>query len=261
LRFSFGTLVTDHIQYAAMRASFEARGFRGDDCEYLIVDNSAGNVADAYAGCRDLLNRAKGTFVILCHQDVVAIDDRAKLEACLAELDAIDPTWAVAGNAGGTVDRLFIRISDRSGSDQNAGPFPAKVTSLDENFFVVKRDAGVSFSRDMRGFHLYASDICLNADILGYSAYVIAFHLRHDGAGAMGRDFDACKSAFQAKWSRALRARRLRTTCTTVDIEPCDRGRSLLTGMRRKDQLLKAKHRLKLLLMSVARPLHFRLFR
>jgi hypothetical protein len=126
LRFSFGTLVTDHIQYAAMRASFEARGFRGDDCEYLIVDNSAGNVADAYAGCRDLLNRAKGTFVILCHQDVVAIDDRARLEACLAELDAIDPTWAVAGNAGGTVDRLFIRISDRSGSDQNAGLFRRK---------------------------------------------------------------------------------------------------------------------------------------
>lgn len=253
MRFSFGTLVTDHSQYAAMRKSFEARGFCEDDCEYLIIDNSAGNVADAYSGVRELLNRARGDYVVICHQDIVAIDDRARLEACLAELDARDETWAVAGNAGGTIDRLYIRISDRSGPDQNAGPFPAKVMSLDENFFVVRRDARLSLSNDLSGFHLYGTDICLHAEILGLSAYVISYHVRHDGTGAMGADFDTCKSAFQARWSEAFRERRLRTTCTILSIEPSRRGRLLLAKAKMKEHMLKAKHKLKLALRPVTR--------
>jgi hypothetical protein len=231
-----------------MRASFEMHGFSRSDCEYLIIDNSKSNIADAYAGYRDLLNRARGIYVILCHQDVVLLDDdRAALDRRLAELDQVDSTWAVAGNAGATPERIFARITDRSGTNQNNGPFPARVMCLDENFLIVRRDTRVSLSRDVGGFHLYGADLCLNANILGFASYVISLHLRNDGTGTMGAAFDACKAAFQSKWGRALRARLMRPTCTTVDLEPDDSARRQLTYLK--------KHRIKMLLLAPARVL------
>ena len=219
VRYTIGTLVTNPQQYADMRASFEAGGFSGDDCEYIVVDNTQGNTADAYDGLRSVLQRARGTYTILCHQDVVLLDDlRADLDRRLEELTALDPHWALAGNAGGVSrDRLAIRITDKHGADQRiGGPFPARVVSLDENFIVVRTQTRVSFSRDLGGFHMYGADICLNADILGYSAYVIDFHLRHDGEARTGKSFAESVAAFRAKWSRALRPRFMQTTCTGV---------------------------------------------
>lgn len=219
MRYTIGTLVTNPEQYAEMRASFAAGGFDGDDCEYLTIDNTNGNTADAYDGLRSALNRARGTYTILCHQDVFLLDDkRVELDARLDELTALDPTWAVAGNAGGKArDELAIRITDKFGDDQSiGGPFPAKVMSLDENFIVVRTDTRVSFSRDLSGFHMYGADLCLNADVLGYCAYVIDFHLRHDGEARTGASFECSVDAFRAKWARALGPRFMQTTCAGV---------------------------------------------
>ena len=85
--------------------------------------------------------------------------------------------------------------------------------SLDENFIVLKRSARVGFSADLKGFHFYGADICLCADIMGFSAYVIGFHLRHLSQGRMSPAFYEGREAFRAKWSRALRPRWMQTTC------------------------------------------------
>ena len=74
LTFTIATLVTDDAQYDAMRASFAEGGFRGDDCEYVFIDNrptsGAAGKADAYRGPNAMLQAARAEFVILCHQDV-----------------------------------------------------------------------------------------------------------------------------------------------------------------------------------------------
>ena len=213
--YSIGTLVTKPAQYAEMRRSFEAGGFTAADCEYLSIDNTGAAQTDAYAGLNQLLNRAMAPLVILCHQDVLLLDDnRATLDARLAALDTHDPTWAVAANAGGAGTRQIVRrITDKHGPDQTVGTFPHRVMSVDENFIVVRRDTRVGFSRDLDGFHLYGADICLHADIAGYSAYVIDFHLNHLGAAVMGPAFAASEAAFRAKWQRALRDRPMQTPC------------------------------------------------
>jgi hypothetical protein len=90
--------------------------------------------------------------------------------------------------------------------------------SLDENFMVVKRSARLSFSRDLTGFHFYGADLCLVADMLGYSTYVIDFHLEHLSRGVKGASFTAMEQAFVAKWGRALRPRLLQTTCSLVSL-------------------------------------------
>ena len=102
MRYSIATLVTDHDQYAALLSSLWSGGFDGADCEYLFIDNSQSNTACAYSGLNALLNEARGERVILCHQDIrLLVDTRAGLDARLEELDAFDPAWALAGNAGG----------------------------------------------------------------------------------------------------------------------------------------------------------------
>jgi hypothetical protein len=221
LPFSVCTLVTDPAQHAAMRASFEAHGFTPDVAEFLHLDNSEGNRWDAYAGLAKLLEDARGAHVILCHQDVRLIGDgAAALASRLAALDARDPDWAIAGNAGATEEgALVIRISDPHGADTRRGTFPARVESLDENFLVVRRDAGLRPSPELKGFHLYGTDLCLQARRRGRTAWVIDFHLRHLSAGRVDRGFLAEQAGFERHWGRLFgRALVIRTTCTRLTL-------------------------------------------
>jgi len=197
-----------------MKRSFIAGGF-GDDCEYLTIDNVEGNQADAYEGLNRILNEAQGRIIILCHQDVLLVDDgRKELDRCLAELTESFPYWAVAGNAGCSAYRTqHTWITDKFGRFRSPN-LPKRVHSLDENLLIIRPKTRVAFSRDIGGFHLYGTDICLNADILGWTSHVIPFHLKHFGEARMGKEFADCKSAFQKKWRRAFRHRPLQTPAT-----------------------------------------------
>lgn len=216
MRFSICTLVTNHCDYSEMVRSFQAGGFDQPDCEYLYVDNSEGNAFDAFEGGNAFLRDALGDFIILCHQDVTLLDDnRQTLEDRIAELDIIDDKWAVCGNAGGTAQgELVIRISDPHGMDQKCGSFPARVTALDENFLVVRREANLVLSHDLSGFHLYGADLCILADVLGCSSWVIDFHLEHKSPGRADASFHTSESALWDKYRRAFRSRPITTTCT-----------------------------------------------
>lgn len=224
IRFTIATLVTDPEQYGDLCASFQKGGFTSDDCEYLVIDNTAETVTQtgrqtcAYRGLNAALNAARGQHVILCHQDVRLHDDNRKtLEARVSELDRKQPAWALAGNAGAQAPgKLAIRISDPHGQNQKFGTFPARVMSLDENFIVVRAQSRAGFSRDLTGFHFYGADICLNAAVMGWDAFVIDFHLDHLSPGNKSESFEAAKAAFRRKWSHALRPRWLQTTCSLV---------------------------------------------
>ncbi|MEZ5817504.1 MAG: hypothetical protein R3D44_10510 [Hyphomicrobiaceae bacterium] len=213
-RFTIATLVNDEVQYLAMLASFRLGGFGEPDTEFLVCRGAS----SAYAALNALLAKARGEIVILCHQDVRLLSDgRQMLEARLEELSRVDPTWALAGNAGGLAPgRLAMRITDPHGHDRSLGALPARVMSLDENFIVVRAEAGVRFSRDLDGFHLYGADICLVADVLGYSAWVVDFHLEHLSGGRKDATFAEAERRFRAKWSHALRPRWMQTTCTLL---------------------------------------------
>lgn len=219
--YSIGTLVTDAALYSRMKASFRSGGFVEADCEYLPVDNTGASQTSAYAGLNRVLTAARGRYVILCHQDVELLSDgRSALDSRLDELERLDPSWAVAANAGGVEPgRLALRISDPHGNDQRVGRFPQRVVSVDENFIIVKRAARIGFSNDLSGFHFYGADICMAAEVMGYSAYVIDFHLRHLSPGnSKTAEFAASLAAFERKWSRALRPRFVQTTCALAAV-------------------------------------------
>ena len=111
-RYSICTLVTRKQEYQEMLDSFLNAGFTTDICEYLVVDNSEFNRMDAYQGVNSFLQSAGGEYIIICHQDIVLINNNSKqlLDQQLAEITSLDPKWAVLGNAG-AVDRLYNRLA------------------------------------------------------------------------------------------------------------------------------------------------------
>jgi hypothetical protein len=231
-RFSICTLVTRRNEYAEMVASFVSHGFSPADCEYLYLDNSESNHFDAFGGYNRFLLEAAGDFIILCHQDVLLLaDGRAELEQRLHELTAHHPEWALCGNAGGIAfTRLAIRISDRYGENQCTGRLPARVTALDENFIVIRREANLALSHDLSGFHFYGADLCIIADFLGRSAWVIDFHLRHNGAGTTGASFYEQRKDVVRKYQRAFRYRWIVTTVTYFFLSRSPLASRLLTS-------------------------------
>jgi hypothetical protein len=208
--YSICTLVTRPAEYAEMRGSFARKGFTPSDCEFLFVDNSAGNALDAYAAYNLFLQEAAGPLIILCHQDILLLEDgREELDAAVTDLGRRDPHWGLFGNAGARADgALALRITDpNTGETSWGGPFPAPVVTLDENFIVVRRSANLALSRDLSGFHLYGADLCIIAGILGWNAYVVDFHLLHKSGGNVDAAFHAARADMQRKYRRALRSR------------------------------------------------------
>jgi hypothetical protein len=212
-RYSICTFVTKMALYENLIGELIEHGFTTTDCEYLYIDNSTSNRYDAYSGINKFLNIAKGKYIIVCHQDLALLSDgRAALDENIRKLDRIDPDWGLCGNSGGvSTSRLAIRISDFYGDDQHTESLPTRVSSLDENFIVVRKDANLAVSHNLRGFHLYGTDICIIADILGYNAYVIDFHLRHLSRGVRGQTFNRIRADMIAKYGRALRPRVIRS--------------------------------------------------
>jgi hypothetical protein len=219
-RYSICTLMSDGIQYQACLDSCRAAGFDGPECEFLYADNRLGNAYDGYGGLNRFLRQARGRYIVICHQDIVLpADGRARLDACIAEVDALDPAWGVLGNAGGLEDgSVELRITDPRNPTIRPGFVPVRAMSLDEVFLVVRADANLALSRDLTGFHLYAADLCLVADILGWSSWLIDFPLHHLSPGTTGAAFATDRLKLMAKYRRGLRPRIITTTCTTLPI-------------------------------------------
>lgn len=202
-------MLTDWNEYRECIDSFKARGFDEACCEFIVLDNSAQNQADAYVALNEFLQAARGRWVVLCHQDVLLLEHGFDdLAARLAELEAIDPHWAVCGNAGYTEDGWpVLNLEQSYGAEIQRGELPTKVMSVDENFIVVRSLANLALSRDLHGYHHYGADLCIVADILGWNAYVIDFYVKHKSTGTIDERYTQSRDRIAAKYRRALRTR------------------------------------------------------
>ena len=127
----------------------------------------------------------------------------------IRDLEGRDDRWAVAGNAGGSRALRVIRsVTDPHGGG-TGDPLPAGVHSLDENFLVIRTGTGVRCSPQLSGFHLYGTDLCLNALEQGRQPYVIDFRLRHLEPRDQGRGYVRRATAGQPLELRVP----LRATC------------------------------------------------
>ena len=241
--FSVVTLVLDWARYEALLESFSERGFTEENTEFLAFDNSRDNSVDGFSWLRPAVLQARGRYVIYCHDDIEAVDGAHDLLSALEHLNETDPSWMLAGNAGHRwrAPSLWKRTKKARKEARNQsrirnlfqsekkeprffGSLPERVESLDENFFVFRRENFPASSVDLSGFHFHAPDLCLIAEMLGGRSYVIPFTVWHkfsksyDSVGQSRRvtTFETAKAAFGEKFSRYFPGRRY--SCTTTDL-------------------------------------------
>lgn len=212
--FSICTLVTRKSEYEEMLASYVDKDFTTDICEYLYIDNSEKCTYEAYEGLNIFLQQAKGEYIILCHQDILIHDnDKNDLLNLISEVDLKDPNWGILSNAGGiNLKWIATHITQGNGNIIKEDYLPLKVKTVDENFIIVKKSANIALSRDLKGFHFYGTDICIIADILGYSSYVIGFNLTHKSDGKVDESFFKLNQELKKKYKKAFQNRFIATT-------------------------------------------------
>lgn len=214
--YSVCTLVTKLDEYQEMLQSFLENGFDKETCEYLYIDNTGNSGIDAYKGLNIFLQKAKGRYIIICHQDILISEhNRNDLTKRITEIENADKNWAILGNAGGVNFKwIATNITQGSGRKILEEKLPLLTQTVDENFMVIKNSANLALSNNLTGFHMYGPDISLIADILGFTCYVIDFLIIHKSNGNAGKDFKRSRKHFLRKYNNALRGRFMSTTIT-----------------------------------------------
>lgn len=147
----------------------------------VILQRGYSSAAAAY---NDALLRAKTDLVIFAHQDVYF--PRGWIESLREALDLLarrDPEWGMLGvwgdrYSGGPPGYLYW-----TGVDGTAGePFQGvkEVRVLDEVVLITRKSSGLRFDEELAGFHMYGTDICLEARRRGKRCYVFSGFCVHN---------------------------------------------------------------------------------
>jgi hypothetical protein len=182
----------------------------------VILQKGFTSAAAAYnAG----IEKAPTDVLVLCHQDVyLPAGWIGKIQKALESLSQQDPHWAVAGLWGGAVVGTFtghlycaglMRVLGQPSDDAT------EVTSLDEFLLILRKSSGVRFDESLKGFHMYGTDICLEAKKRGLKSYAISAFCVHNTNGYRMLPLDFWGSYFflRRKWKSELP---ITTSCTKI---------------------------------------------
>lgn len=201
--FHICTIANKREQYGQMKESLTQAGFNSENTNITLLENFTHNNYEPYSSINKFLVAVREPYLIFCHQDVLFDqgDGFEELLKRINELNLRDNYWAVAGNAGvNQYYKTVVKISDANQSPMWTGEFPQKVFTLDENFLIFNLRNRTKCSNALSGFHLYGSDLCLHAIKMGFSCYVIHFHITHLSGGTMNNDFEKTLREFHDHW-------------------------------------------------------------
>ena len=170
------------------------------------------------------MESAAAEFLIFTHCDVY-FPERwfERLEWEIERLTKIDRTWAVAGISAISFSGEHVgRIWDTSLEPLTREIYgkaltaPVPIVSTDELAFVVRNGAGHLFDPSLPEFHLYGTDIILNAQQQGMSCYGLDMPLIHNAKPQlrMGSDYVKSYNYMKRKWRDRLP---IPTTCGTLN--------------------------------------------
>lgn len=181
-----------------------------DIAEGRVQTSIIWNAPAAAAAYHDAVGHIHADILLFAHQDVYFPEGWfARLDAACRELDAMDPSWAVAGLCGMTREEEFVgHLWDSGLGAVCGGPFgqPREIASLDEVVLIVRRASGVSFDHALPSFHLYGTDIVLEARKAGLKSYAIDLPVIHNSKANVRLDqtYVAAYRFMVRKWKALL---------------------------------------------------------
>lgn len=182
----------------------------------LHVEWHAPSAAIAY---NRALDATHAPLVVFAHQDVYLPPgwDRLLL-ARIAEVEALDPDWALIGAFGMAEDGAPLGPVWSSSLGMIVGRVPqrpTRVQSFDEMLIVLRRASGLRFDEAAPGWHMYGTDIVQQAWAKGLGAWVAALPCVHNDRphGTLGPEFTEAYRFMQRKWRAVLP---LRTPITKI---------------------------------------------
>jgi hypothetical protein len=164
---------------------------------------------------------AQHDIIVFAHQDIYLPRDwMSHIELALSRLAVEDPNWGVLGLVGVVKNPNYeVRgYCYSTGLQRYVGePFsgPVEVRSLDEIVLIIRRSSGLFFDDNMPGFHLYGTDICLEAEKRKMKNYATSAFCIHNTNGIKRLPIDFWRAYFylRHKWWDRLP---VTTSCTTI---------------------------------------------
>ena len=186
------------------------------DGHQLIVQRGYASAGRAY---NEAMEKAVHDLVAFVHQDVFLPQgwDRRLLDV-VAGLEQRGTRWGALGCygislSGGAAGYLY---ANGLGSLLGSPGAPVEAQSLDEVVLVLRRSGGLRFDPDLPGFHLYGTDICLQARQAGRRCYAIGNFCFHNSLPILGlnADFWGCAEYLRRKWRPSLP---VKTPCIVLE--------------------------------------------
>jgi hypothetical protein len=167
------------------------------------------------------IEEARTDVVVLVHQDVFLPEGwDTQMERALQQLEQEDPHWAVAGIWGvmpsgeGTGYLYCAGLARTLGQEFSR---PVAVRTIDEALLVLRKSSGLRFDEAIPGYHLYGTDLCLQAEARGMKCYALAAFCIHNtnGYDLLPWDFWKCYFLLRKKWRTRLP---VITPCTEITL-------------------------------------------
>jgi hypothetical protein len=128
------------------------------------------------------MEKAKEDLLIFVHQDIYLPPGwLGQVERALEALETQDPGWGVVGvwgpargpgGSGPNVGHIYwTGIGIPAGRQFDGG---VEVETLDEVVLILRKSSNLRFDPRLPGFHMYGTDICLEAESRGRKNYVVS---------------------------------------------------------------------------------------
>ena len=182
----------------------------------VILQRDYASAAVAY---NDAIEKAKTDLLVFVHQDVYLPEGWfSTVQNAMEILSKSDPDWGVlgvwgirpSGEAAGFVydgyGRCVLGNHFEGGLD---------VESLDELLLIMRKSSGLRFDEKLEGFHMYGTDICLEAKHRGIKCYAIAAFCVHNTSQywMLPLGFWRAYLTIRRKWKSHLP---IKTACTKI---------------------------------------------
>lgn len=187
-----------------------------DDRCQLITRKDYPCASKAY---NDGIDEATNELLVFAHSDVFFphgwLD---RLTRAIRDIASVDPNWGVIGVIGISTERRLAGYVYSTGLRNTVGgDFAGAVeaVSLDEMVLIIRKSSGLRFDESLPGFHLYGTDICLQARASHMKSYIISDFCIHNSVGIkyLPWAFWRAYLYLRSRWRSHLP---LKTCCTEI---------------------------------------------